>query len=86
MSTNIQLAHNKRSSSELKGGFATPTRTQSLYEKGASVKQRTSPLATLYATTEAKPAAGSANLMSPQLKIESTLGANKRIGADMISK
>ena len=34
-----------------------------------------------------RPAAGSANLMSPQLAGETnTLGANKRIAADMISK
>ena len=31
-------------------------------------------------------AAGSANLMSPQEITQGTLGANKRIGADMISK
>ena len=35
---------------------------------------------------EERPAAGSANLMSPQQKQEATLGANKRIGADMLSK
>ena len=33
-----------------------------------------------------KPAAGSANLMSPQIAGEDTLGANKRIRDDMISK
>ena len=34
-----------------------------------------------------RPAAGSANLMSPQLAGEmNTLGQNKRIAADMISK
>jgi len=35
---------------------------------------------------ESMPAAGSANLMSPDVALQSTLGANKRIGADMISK
>ena len=33
-----------------------------------------------------KPAAGSANLMSPHIAAQDTLGANKRIRADMISK
>ena len=33
-----------------------------------------------------KPAAGSANLMSPQVSTQDTLGANKRIRDDMISK
>ena len=33
-----------------------------------------------------KPAAGSANLMSPQIAGQDTLGANKRIRDDMISK
>lgn len=33
-----------------------------------------------------KSAAGSANLMSPQISAQNTLGANKRIRDDMISK
>ena len=99
-SASINLCHQQRSASQFKGRHGAkstePTRPSLPADRMINAPNSTgrarmnvgSSLPNRYAAgdQEQRPAAGSANLMSPQQKQEATLGANKRIGADMLSK
>ena len=95
--THVQIGHNTKSHSTLKEDQKVSANSRAVLNRSFDVgkfrnmranfsKPQDEIKSATGRVVEVKPAAGSANLMSPQEALQDTLGANKRIRADMLSK